>query len=639
MKHEEISAHIQKIEKRFAGRPAALRARLLWLAALGYAGMFAWLGVVILLAACFLVPGILMPLESGWLLLLIGSLILTFGGWAAARVLWVRLTPPEGRAVSRREAPALYAMLDGLRRRLRASGFYRVIITTDCNAAVSEIPRLGVFGWPRHYLQFGLPLLECLSAEEVRAVLAHEYAHLSARHGWINGWIYRQRRSWEQIFEKLRQPRSLDSVSLRPILVKFIDWFWPRFNAHAWVLSRANEFQADAAASWAAGPQFMASALFRLDVYHRLLNQRFWPDLWQRANAEPAPPSGVFEDLRNAVRAEPPEEAAKWREQAFKFVTSKTDTHPCLSARLKAIKQLPEGIAEGHFPPWPPVHEPNAAETLFGPALGRIRKDVEARWQKDCRKAWAERHARAFSLQHRLQALSEATPDPGSDVDSLWDQARAIGALQGDLAAAPILRQIIALRPDHVGANFHLGRCLIEAGDDAGESHLERVMEEDEESAPQACALLHAHYRRMGRVERVREIEARLDRHETTMTASKLERATVTSADTIVPHECNGDDLETLRSLLEAEPDVTAAYLGRKQMQHFRKQRLFVLCVAVRRAWHHLPNRSLEQAVVRRLFSKIRLSGRVLVCSSGGSHSGLARKLRAIPHTLIFQRR
>ena len=639
MKHEEIAAHVLRIEKRFAGRPAALRAKLFWLAALGYAGMLAWLGVVILLAALFLVPGILLPLESGWFLMLLGSLILTIGGWAAVQVLWVRLTPPEGRVVTRAEAPALYAMLNGLRRRLRASGFHRVIITSDCNAGVSEIPRLGVFGWPRHYLQFGLPLLECLSAEEVRAVLAHELAHLSARHGWQNGWIYRQRRSWEQIFEKLRQPRARDAVSFRPIFVKFIDWFWPRFNAHAWVLSRANEFQADAAAAWAAGPEFMAGALFRLEVYHRLLSQRFWPDLWQRANHEPAPPSGVFEKLRDVVRAEPLEEAAKWREQAFKFTTSKTDTHPCLTARLKAIKQLPDGIAEGRFPSWPPVHEPNAAETLFGPALAGIRKDVEARWQKDCRKAWAERHARAASLQHRLETLSQAVSDPAADVDSLWDQARAIGALQGDLAAAPILRQIIVLRPDHAAANFHLGRCLIEAGDEAGEWHLERAMDEDEESAPQACALLHAHFQRTGRADRVREIEARLDRHEAVMTASKIERATVTSADTVIAHECDAAELENLQKLLEAEPEVTAAYLGRKQMRHFRKQRLFLLCIAVRRAWHRLPNRDLEQAVVRRLFSKVRLSGRVLIFSSSGSYSGLATKLRAAAHAQIFGRR
>jgi Zn-dependent protease with chaperone function len=639
MNREEFAAHVRAIEKRFAPRPAALRLRLLWLAVLGYAGMLAWLGTVLILAAAFLIPGIRLPMDSGWFFLLIGSLILVLGGWAVIRVLLVRLKPPDGRVVTRREAPALHAMLDDLRRRLQASGFYRVIITAECNAGVSEIPRLGVLGWPRHYLQIGLPLLECLSASEVRAVLAHEFAHLSSRHGRLSGWLYRLRRSWEQIFAKLRQPYVRGAVSLRPLLVKFIEWFWPRFNAHAFVLSRWNEFQADAVAAWAAGPEPMADALYRIAVYDRLLDERFWPDLWQRANQDPAPPTGMLDELRAKMRATPsPEDDAKWRAEAFKFVTSDTDTHPCLSARLRKIKRLPESVAAGEAPPWPPIEEPNGAETLLGPALARIRADVEARWRKDCQQAWADRHARAAALQHRLQSLSQAVPEPAADVDSLWDQARAIIDLQGDVAAVPILQQILTLRPRHAAANFCLGRHFISTGDGVGEAHLETAMAQDEELVPKACGLLHAWFRRTGRADRVREMEMRLDRHEAAMAASHTERASVTAADTLMPHGLDDAQLESVRALLAAESGIVAASLAQKKMRHFQKQRLFVLCIEGRRAWYRPADHDAEQAAVKRLFAKARLPGRVLVFAPSGSFAPLARKLRAIPQTRIFTR-
>ncbi len=639
MTREEFDAHVRQVEQQFAHHPQALRVRLIWLAALGYAGMLAWFGTVILVAALFLVPGLGKPLEDGWLLLLIGGLILAFGGWAVARVLWVRLTPPEGRVVTRAEAPALHGMLDDLRHRLRAAGFHRVIVTSACNAAVNEVPRLGVLGWPRHYLQLGLPLLESLSAAELRAVLAHEFAHLSARDGRISGWLYRLRRSWDQIFEKLHQPYVQGAVSLRPLLVKFIDWFWPRFNAHAFVLSRVNEFQADAVAAWAAGPEPMAGALFRIDVYDRLLSDRFWPDLWQRANREPAPPSGVFDQLRTTLHAGPsPEESTKWREQAFRIVTSNADTHPCLTSRLRAIERLPEGVSEGVFPPWPPIVEPSAAETLLGAALGPIRVDVEATWRKDCGKAWTERHARAASLQHRLQSLSQAVPDPAADVDSLWDQARTVINLESDAAAEPLLRKILELRPDHVGANFCLGRHLLEVGYDAGQTHLERVIEQDEDMVAQACGLLHAHFRRTGRTDRVREIEARLDRHEAALAASQTERSNITAADTLIPHELSAAELEGVLALLAAEPEIVAAFLGQKQMRHFRKQRLFALCLEVQRPWHRLPDRDFERTMTKRLFGKVRLPGRVLVFAPSGSFAALARKLRTVPDARIFSR-
>ena len=116
MNHAEFDAHVRGIERRYAGRPLALRLRLVWLAAAGYAGLLAGFVLVCALAAVFLVPAWFLPLAEGWPLIFCGGLALLGGGVAVGRALWVRITPPEGRAVTRREAPALYRMLDELTR-------------------------------------------------------------------------------------------------------------------------------------------------------------------------------------------------------------------------------------------------------------------------------------------------------------------------------------------------------------------------------------------------------------------------------------------------------------------------------------------------------------------------------------------
>src|SRR5439155_20507660 len=120
-----------------------------------------------------------------------------------------------------------------------------------------------------------------------RAVLAHEFAHLSGRHGSFGNRIYQLRRSWEQVFEWMHKPRVAGEVSLRPLLNRYVDWFWPRFNTHAFVLSRANEFTADRLGGQLTTPQTMSSALLRLAVSVLLLDQQFWPDLWRSANHIP----------------------------------------------------------------------------------------------------------------------------------------------------------------------------------------------------------------------------------------------------------------------------------------------------------------------------------------------------------------
>ncbi len=634
MTREAFDRLVRTVEERYAQRPGALRRQLVLLAAAGYLGLFAWLGVLFVLAALLMIPAMITGEGGAWILAAVGWGILLIVGAAIIRTLWVRLPTPEGRFVSAREAPALHAMLEELRRSLRAARFHRVVINPSCNAAVSEIPRLGVLGWPRHYLILGLPLLDALSVEELRAVLAHEFAHLSARHGRVSSWVYRLRRSWEQIFERLQQPHVRESFSLRPLLIRFIDWFWPRFNAHAFVLSRAHEFEADAAAARLASPAHLSGALLRLQVASRLLDEKFWPDLWQSASQHATPPPAVFHALRESLHAGPtPADGEKWVAQAFDFVSSNADTHPCLAARWQAL-----GIRKGEVSIWPLAAHPSAAETLLGPVLDSVRADIEQQWRKVCEVAWRESHGKAASLQARLQSLHAAVPDPGADAESLWDKACVVMNLQGDAAAEPLLRQVLALRPAYAPAHFCLGRHLLAINDDAAEFHLERAMDEDEDLVPTACEALLVHFQRNGNTTRIRELEARLDAHEAAIAASQAERFGVASTDTLIPHGLDPETLAPLCALLEADPDVIRAELAQKQLRHFPKQKFFLLCIRVRRPWHGMADRTREQAIANRFLLKARLPGRVLIFAPVGSFRALATRITKMKDSTIFER-
>ena len=630
MTREEFDDLVRSVEKRFADRPAALRWRVVLLALLGYAGLLAWCGVIVIISACFFAVMFFGDAQGKIVCGFVGALILFGGGYAALRALLVRVPDPEGRPVTRVEAPKLFAVLDGLQAELRSQPFHQVLIEPHCNAAVVQVPRLGVFGWQRNYLLIGLPLLDGFSPDEMRAVLAHEFAHLSREHGRLTHWLYRLRRSWDEMFRRLSVPRVRGEFSLRPLVVKFIEAFWPRFNAHAFVLSRANEYEADAQSARLTGSNNAGSALLRLNLISSQLEEKLWPDVFRLANDQEKPPDDVFQRLRDGLRTGPSaEEGSRWLSEGLKVTSTNSDTHPCLTERLRAMSVQPMQ----HENP-PPV---SAAEEFLGDALEAIRNDVQKLWSKEVQPKWRERHVRANVLKDRLNSIEQA-PATAADVDRLWDKAIALLDLEGGKTATPLLQEIITMRPDHAHAQFHLGRLLLDENRSEGVAHLERAMEIDENCFLQACGLLHQHFRATGQAAQLRELDGRMDRHEKSLAASQAERREVRASDTFIPHDLSEAELQTLREVLQPELRVLRANLVRKELKHFPKQRLFVLCLYSRRAWHGFANEDLDRALVARVSQKLRLPGRLMVCSPSGIYRALARKLARVPGAEVFRR-
>jgi Zn-dependent protease with chaperone function len=633
MTREAFDQLVRRVETRFARRPAALRWRVVRFAVIGYAGLLAWLGIILLISAAFFATMYWAELQGKIVCGLLGSLILFGGGYAALRALLVRVPNPSGRAVTRSEVPELFAVLEELRAQLQSAPFHRVLIEPVCNAGVVQVPRLGVFGWPRNYLLLGLPLLDGLSPGEMRAVLAHEFTHLSREHGRLTHWLYRLRRSWEKIFEQLSSPRPRGEFSLRPLVLKFVNWFWPRFNAQAFVLSRANEYEADAQSARLAGQENAASALMRLSILSHHLDDELWPAIFQLANEQAEPPDDVFQRLRDGIRAGPPAaDAAQWLEEGLQMASSNSDTHPCLTERLRALEALPPKGAVQSPPP------SSAADALLGASADEIRADVQKLWSKDIAAHWRDRHARAGALRRRLSSIEQTAPAQEADADRLWDKAVALLDLEGGKAAMPVLQQVVALRPDHAPARFHLGRLLLEDKSAEGVAQLQRAMELDEQCVPQACALLHNHYQLLGETAQLRELDARMDRYDKALEASQAERREVSAKDRFMAHGLAEDELQKLREVLAGESEVTRADLARKELAHFPAQRLFVLCVHTRRPWHGFTNHDADRALVNRLLPKIQLPGRLMVFSSSGSFRAISKKLAALPGVEVFRR-
>ena len=203
MTNEEFESLVSRLDAEAKRNPAGYRTRVLLMALLGNV----YLGVMLLFLAVLLLVAALSVVwlkAAGVKIAIVMAVFL----WMVLKALWVKLSPPQGAEITARDAPALFALIEELRRALRSPRFHHVLVTDDFNAAVAQAPRLGLFGWSRNYLLIGLPLAKALTAEQFKAVLAHEFGHLSKGHGRMSNWIYCQRLRWSRLMAVLEAAES-----------------------------------------------------------------------------------------------------------------------------------------------------------------------------------------------------------------------------------------------------------------------------------------------------------------------------------------------------------------------------------------------------------------------------------------------
>ena len=376
--------------------------------------------------------------------------------WSVLRALWSRQQPPEGLRVTRHEVPRLFELIDKVRKRCGAPAPDVVLLDGDMNAAIVQQPRLGLLGWHRNYLIVGLPLLMALDVKQLAAVVAHEFGHLHGAHGKLGAWVYRTRRSWWRLAES-RERSRLGASFADSALALFFRYFFPRFNARAFVLSRQQEYEADRMAHKVAGARAGAEGLISIHVQARFLDEFFWPGVFEAAVDSPQPqvkPYGLMRrHLRQALQHP---QAERWLRQALKRLADVADTHPSLRDRLEFAQVAPAV-------PAPPAV--SAADALLRETLAVWIDRIDERWKGEMAERWAQHHRHLQAQRQMAHELQDERSADKLDADDhlLW--ARAVRQLQGAEASEAVLRQMLADHAGHADGRFELGMTLIDTDD------------------------------------------------------------------------------------------------------------------------------------------------------------------------------
>lgn len=639
MTDEEFDQLVTRIQERYGSRPVLLRLRILWMVLIGYAGFLAGLLLVLVIVIGLSLGATIATTEVGVFLAGGVALLLALALSQTLVFLWVPLERDQARTVTADEAPNLFRLLSILEKDYGSRSFRSVQITPHFNACVQSIPRWGVFGGSRSHLYIGLPLMQSLTPDQFAAVLAHEFGHLSSRHDRFSTWIYRLRHTWWLVFQKLQAAHEKHSrTRVRGFVIRFIDWYWPRIHAHAFVLSRANEYQADRLAADWGGVAPMTQALWRIECFGHRLNSDFWESLKLLARVREDVPDDIMARMKAFLEEQPTNhDANRWIEQSMQALTNSADTHPSLSDRLRALDQDVGEVALQGFPA-PAQHSADVA--LLGSSLQAITFDVNAQWVKENSLGWQSVFHEARRLEKRLESTEAAPATLTLTAEQQWERARTVAQLEGTAASEPLLRELLVAHPLHGPAILTLGSHLLERGHREGEDFLRRILNEDEhELIPTACDILAAHFQKLGQSDQVRELRGIVSRFQEAQAAATKERNSVTAKDTFAAHGLTDFEVRELCKALADNSSLHSAWLVQKKLQHFKKERLFVLVVRSRPSGFFNNSRADEDnRLPRSLMTTVTLPGRFLIVAPQGGFAALAKKVMSMQDSNVFLR-
>ena len=236
-----------------------------------------------------------------------------------------------GPRVTAAEHPKLFAMIGDVASATSQEPPAEVYLVNEVNAWVAQ--RGGTMGFGgRRAMGIGLPLLELLSEEELRAVLAHEFGHYVGGDTRLGPWIYHTRAAIG---------RTLQEVGAHsPVLAKPFEWYGKGFLRVTHAVSRAQEYVADATAARVAGREATRRALVKIAGGAAAWQGFFTSELAPSLIRGYRPPLAVGFRQFLAAPSVAPQVARHVDEELAARRADPYDTHPGLHDRLAALDRL-----------------------------------------------------------------------------------------------------------------------------------------------------------------------------------------------------------------------------------------------------------------------------------------------------------
>lgn len=566
---------LRTLEELAAQNPDLYKRKVTHLAAMGYA----YIGSIALILIALLVGAIILFLRLPNGVVFQVLLVFASTAWLVTKSLWVKFNPPIGLTVSSEDAPLLFDLAKKVSKAAKSPTIHKLLITTDFNCAVVQVPRLGPFGLHENYLLLGLPLLLSLPLPQFEAILAHEMGHLSELHGKFGAWIYHLQATWLQIYKNL----SNNSKVGTSLFDKFATWYVPKLEAHSMVLRRSQELEADQISKSLVGSKAAAQALVIVNVKGRYLEEHVWPKLYKQANYSAEPPKDILAACQTAITIPLTSDMIRKLILQSESARDIADSHPSLSERIHAlglpadINNLVDIYSNADF-----SAQQSAAEILLGASLPNITEFIETEIQKELSVGWEMCHAIFEDMTQKLQELDQRAESSTLSRNDAMDQALLAASTDDENRAIDLLKTLTQKEPTFAKALYKLGELLLARDDQSGFDYINKAKELSPFNSADCYAAIADYYTRNGNV-----TEAQLYRNKTKLLAEQIDEATqkyseLSLTDKFNEHTLPSERLSELSSAIHTQRLIEKAWLVERELPAILGRREHVLIVKLK---------------------------------------------------------
>ncbi|WP_156308846.1 M48 family metalloprotease [Sphingobacterium endophyticum] len=282
--------------------------------------------------------------------------------------------------VKKEDQPELFSMIDELVKEVKTDFPKKVFLSHNVNASVFYNSSFWSMFFPiRKNLQIGIGLINSLTKQELKAILAHEFGHFSQRSMKVGSYVYNVN---SVIYNMLYNNESLTKIQntlsglsgymaltlglssisingIQKILQKLYDYV----NINYMALSREMEFHADEISANVAGSKALADGLLRLNFANYAMDRAIF--FYERKSAENFLPLDIYQNQHavslflaeknkyNLINGFPNvsiDDGTKYNKSKL-VIENQWASHPSTEDRVKAINKLNIHIEDPEISP------------------------------------------------------------------------------------------------------------------------------------------------------------------------------------------------------------------------------------------------------------------------------------------------